>query len=405
MDSEDNPFVPTAGVTPPELVGRESVLAAAKSELARAQRGKPSKALMLVGLRGVGKTVLLNKIQDAAAEKGLHHIFIEIDEDKKLAELLVQPLRGLLLKLDRSKQINDQMQKAWGALINFARSVKIKVENVEFQLATPGTADSGDIEADLLDTLVAVAEASAAAKSATVILLDEMQNLESQEFRAIIKCAHRLIQRQLPLIFLGAGLPPLRRLAGDSKEYSERLFHFMEIGALSEADAANALKLPFAKHEITYEIDALNSTLRATQGYPFFLQLWGARTWDIATGPIITLSNVELATEQARANLDQSFFRVRFDRLSSSERKYLRAMAEIRQPAPRAADIAAILNDDPTTLARVRGSLMRKGMIYSPTHGDTEFTVPLFDDFMRRTMQFETSIRVKPMNPIKDLLR
>jgi len=406
MDIANNPFMAGAGSKPPELVGRDHVLEAATTELQRVRLGRPSKGIVLVGLRGVGKTVLLNRIQELAVDQRCEVAVVEADENKKLAQLLLPPLRSMLFRLDRLHNVNDKIKQAWNALSNFARAFKFKFENIELRYdPTPGVADSGDFETDLLDLLIAVAEASSAAGTASVIIIDEMQYLDKRELSALISCIHKLIQRQMPLAIFGAGLPQIRRLAGDSKEYSERLFKFIEIGALSKEDAAAALYSPAKRQGVEFEASALDELVKITGGYPYFLQEWGTHVWNIAQCSPIQVPDVRAANVRAQSALDESFFRVRFERTTPKERRYLRAMAEIRQPAPKASDIAAILMEDARSLAMTRAALTKKGMIYSPTHGNTVFTVPLFDDYMRRTMDFETSNRNKRSNEIRDLIR
>jgi len=253
-----------------------------------------------------------------------------------------------------------------------------------------GTADSGDLAIDLPNLFVAVAEAAEERKSAVAVLIDEIQYFNQKELGALIMAMHKMQQRQLPLVLLGAGLPILPGLAGESKSYAERLFSFPDIGALSKEDTAKALRDPAQAAEVVFAATALDEVFRLTKGYPYFLQEWGYQAWNLAPASPITLPIVRNATEQVIPRLDQNFFRVRFDRLTPGEKHFLRAMAELGPGYQRTGDIASILRVKVSSLGPVRAKLIKKGMLYSPAHGDMAFTVPLFDEFMVRSIpQFE----------------
>jgi len=389
MDKFTNPFAPGAGSAPPELVGREQVLEDAKVTLARIHARRHARSALLVGLRGVGKTVLLNRLQEIAEEDGYRALFIEAPENKRLPALLIPKLRQLLLSLDRMKGAGEQVKKALRALISFASAFKVKIGEIEVGLdAKPeaGVADSGDLEVDLPELLLAVAEAAGARDIPVAIIIDEMQYLTEGELSALIMAVHKLSQKRLPLLLIGAGLPQLVGLTGKSKSYAERLFEFPEIGALNEHDAKNALLLPVRKEGVSFEPTALDEIYRVTKGYPYFLQEWGYYTWNLATRSPITLGIVKKAHDAVIARLDKNFFRVRFDRLTPREKVYLRAMAELGPGSHRSGEVADILEVEVNSVAPLRGGLIKKGMVYSPAHGDTAFTVPLFDEFMKRIM-------------------
>lgn len=249
-----------------------------------------------------------------------------------------------------------------------------------------GTADSGDLEIDLPNLFVAIAEAAAERQSAVAILVDEIQYLSQKELGAIIMAMHKIQQKQLPLVLLAAGLPVLPGMAGESKSYAERLFNFPDIGALSEADAAKALRDPARDVGVEFQDDALKDVFRLTHGYPYFLQEWGYQAWNMAAASPITLQTVESATAEVIRRLDKNFFRVRFDRLTPGEKNFLRAMAHLGPGSQRTGDIAAALKTSVKGIGPVRSKLIKKGMIYSPAHGDMAFTVPLFDEFMVRAI-------------------
>jgi hypothetical protein len=399
MDKIKNPFSPGAGSPPPELAGRDGILEQARVLLGRVRQKRPEKSILMTGLRGVGKTVLLNEIERIAIADGYHTILVEAHEDKPLALLLVPHLRRLLFDLDRVAGAGDKARRGLAVLKSFLNGIKITVGEVEFGLDTDpekGTADSGDLETDLPNLFVAVAEAAEERKTAVAILIDEIQYLNSSELSALIMAMHKMQQRQLPLVLISAGLPILPGLAGDSKSYAERLFNFPNIGPLAEPEAAMAIKDPVEAAREKIDDAAISEIFRLTQGYPYFLQEWGYQAWNQAESSPITLKIIQATTKLVEQRLDENFFRVRFNRLTPREKTYLRAMAELGGGPYRTADIADVLGAKITTLGPVRASLIKKGMIYSPSHGDMAFTVPLFDQFMLRTIpEYESSGRIK----------
>lgn len=389
MDPIANPFSPGAGSPPPELVGREPLLKQARILLGRVKQKRPEKSLLLTGLRGVGKTVLLNEIERQARAAGYRTVAIEAHEDKPLGPLLAPYLRSLLYELDRMAGAGDKVKRGLRVLRGFLGALKITYADVELGLDVDperGSADSGDLQIDLPDLLVAVGEAAEERASAVALFIDEIQYFTERELGALIMAMHRIQQRQLPVVLVGAGLPILPGLAGESKSYAERLFNFPEVGALSKQDAATALREPALAAGAEFEPGALKEVFRLTGGYPYFLQEWGYRSWNQATTRRITTRVVKAATPMVIERLDQSFFRVRFDRLTPGEKRFLRAMAELGPAAHRTGDVADALGVRVTSLGPVRAKLIRKGMVYSPAHGDMAFTVPLFDEFMRRVM-------------------
>lgn len=389
MDPIKNPFSPGAGAPPAELVGREVILEQARVLLARIKARRPEKSILLTGLRGVGKTVLLNEIERMATKEDYRTLGLEAHEEKSLAALLVPPLRKLLFDLDRIAGAGDKAKRALGVLKGFMDGIKVKIGEVEVGLdidPEKGTADSGDLESDLPNLFVAVAEAAEERKIPVALLIDELQYFNPKELSALIMAMHKMQQRQLPMILLGAGLPILPGLAGESKSYAERLFNFPEIGALSEADAFKALRDPTKEAGVDFEEAALEEAFLLTQGYPYFLQEWGYQAWNRAPASPITLQIVQGATPIVIERLDQSFFRVRFDRLTGSEKRFLRAMAGLGPGAHGSGEVAYALGVKINSVGPVRASLIGKGMIYSPEHGNVAFTVPLFDEFMLRAI-------------------
>ncbi len=389
MDPIKNPFSPGAGSPPPELVGRDPILEQSRVLLGRIKVGRSEKSLLLTGLRGVGKTVLLNEIERLAESDGYRTISIEAHEDKQLGPLVAPHLRTLLFELNRLTGVGDKARRALAVLRGFIGSLNVSYGEFTFGLDIDpevGTADSGDLEIDLPNLFVAVAEAAEERKCAVAVLIDEIQYLSQKELGALIMAMHKVQQRQLPLVLLGAGLPILPGLAGESKSYAERLFSFPVIDALSEEDTAKALREPALTEGVVFEPEALREVFRLTRGYPYFLQEWGYQAWNLALASPITLAVVDNATVTVIPRLDMNFFRVRFDRLTPSEKNFLRAVADLGPGAHRTGDIADTLGVKITSLGPVRAKLIRKGMIYSPAHGDIAFTVPLFDEFMLRAM-------------------
>jgi hypothetical protein len=249
-----------------------------------------------------------------------------------------------------------------------------------------GIADSGSLEADLAEVFVAVGEAAADRHTAVALIIDEMQHLDEEELSALIMAMHQISQRQLPVVLVGAGLPQLVALAGRSKSYAERLFQFPEVGALQPFDAAEAVQEPVQEQGVRFTEEALQEIIAQTKGYPYFLQEWGYQSWNLATRSPIGIDVIHNATRESIRRLDANFFRVRFDRLTPREKDYLRALADLGDTAQRSGDIAERLKVKVQSIAPVRNELIKKGMIYSPAHGDTAFTVPLFSDFMKRIM-------------------
>lgn len=389
MDPIGNPYTPGAGMPPPELAGRDDLRQQVHIALERIKAGRPAKSILLVGLRGVGKTVLLDRLREDAEEAGLQTIRVEAPENRSLPAILAPQLRQALLKLSRNDQAKDLAQRALRALAGFAKGLKMKYEDIEVGLdfdPEPGLADNGDLEHDLQALLEVVGAAAKKAGTALVMFVDELQYVEEEQLASLITALHRTAQRSLPVVLVGAGLPQLPGKMGRAKSYAERLFDFPQIGALSTNAAILAITKPAEKEGVVFEQGALDRILRETRGYPYFLQEWGKHSWDTANQSPITRHDVDRATASAIAALDESFFRVRFDRLTPSEKRYLRAMAELGPGPHRSGNIAEQLQRDVTSLAPTRSGLIVKGMIWSPSHGDTAFTVPLFDEFMKRSM-------------------
>jgi hypothetical protein len=389
MDPIANPYSPGAGTPPPELAGRDELRQSIDIALQRIRAGRSAKSALMVGLRGVGKTVLLDQVRNDAEAQGIETIRIEAPEERSLPAILAPELRYALLRLSRTEKAKDLAQRGLRALSGFVKALKVNYGDIEVGLdfePEPGLADNGDLEHDLQDLLQAAGDAARAADTAVVMFVDELQYVEESQLAALITALHRAAQRQLPVILVGAGLPQLTGRMGRAKSYAERLFDFPVVGPLSRPAAEQAIRKPAKDQGVEYTDEAFDLIFQQTQGYAYFLQEWGKNAWDVADVSPITAPDIKAASVTALAALDASFFRVRFDRLTPAEKRYLRAMAELGPGPHRSGDIAAVLERDVTALGPTRNQLISKGMVYSPSHGDTAFTVPLFDNYMKRIM-------------------
>ena len=389
MDRLDNPFAPGAGTQPPELAGRDDILDALEFAALRCQRGGPTRCIALLGLRGVGKTVVLGRVRDEVEERGLLSAMIEASEERSLPSLLAPELRQVLLRLSGTERRRAAAHRAMRALAGFVSALKVRYEDMEFGLdVTPelGLADSGDLEFDLTALLEAVGDAARHAETALILIVDELQYARKRELGALVAAFHRAAQRGWPIMLAGAGLPQLRGRLGKARSYAERLFEFKELGALDAEAARAAVRQPLRKHSVDIEGKALENIVARTQGYPYFLQEWGQHAWNVAPRSPIRLGDVRVAEAHVTASLDQGFFRLRYDRLTPAEKRYMRAMAALGPGPHRSGEIASVLDRKVTSLGPMRSNLISKGMIWSPSHGDTAFTVPSFDKFMKRMM-------------------
>lgn len=390
MDFLKNPYTPNAGTRPPELVGRDPVLEQSHVLLERVKAGKSEKSMLLTGLRGVGKTVLLNEIKRKAEKAGYRAVFIEASEEKPMGQLLASHLRSLLFELSRMEGAGDKARRGLAVLRSFVSGLKLTYGDFTLSLDIEpelGAADSGDLEIDLPNLIDAVGEAAIERKAFVALLIDEVQCFREKELGALIMAMHRVQQKQLPIVLVGAGLPVLPGLAGDAKSYAERLFNFPEIGALSADETAKALRDPAQEIGVGFEVSALDEIHRLTKGYPYFVQEWGSQSWNMAAESPIRLADVMNASAVVESRLDQSFFRVRYDRLTPGEKRFLRAMAELGPGPHRTGNIAEILGlKRVESMGPKRAQLIKKGMIFSPVYGELAFTVPLFDEFMKRAI-------------------
>ncbi len=382
MRATHNPYNPGAGVPPPDLAGRDPLIEAARVAIVRAKAGRAAKSAILLGLRGVGKTVLLNHFSAIAEDEGCQTALIEIDPHVPLAQQLAPQLQQILHRLDRMKKAGAELQKAFGALKSFASMFRATVGDVDFAFAAPPA--TGDLAIDLTELFVAIAEAAKKRETAIILLIDEIQYLQKGDLGALIMALHKISQRQLPLLLFGGGLPQLAKLAGDAKSYAERLFDYPPIGPLDDAGARLALTAPAEREGVKYARDALDYVVDQTGRYPFFLQVWGAHCWDAAAKSPITLADAKRASETAVAALDEGIFKVRLARLTERQQAYARAMAEFGPEPVHSSQVADALGIGLNQAAPIRDELIKKGMAYSPERGLIGFTVPKFDEYMRR---------------------
>lgn len=387
MRPHDNPYTPNAGARPPALVGRNDQLESFEILLDRLRRGHTEQSMLITGLRGVGKTVLLTSFEERARERDWTTVEAEITKSTEFGARMGQLVRRALFQLAPRVRWKERAQRAAAVLKSFQITVTTSgtlSAGLDVD-AAEGFADSGELDEDLTDLLLALGEAAGEQSSGVVFLIDEVQFLAPRELEALIAALHKTVQRQLPITLVGAGLPQLPRLAGEAKSYAERLFKFPRIGRLSATEAVEALVDPVERLDVSYEEQAVEAIVDYTEGYPYFLQEYGNVLWDLAESSPITATDVTNARDAVEAKLDGSFFRVRAERTSETELRYMRAMAELGPEPQQAKDVAALLGRTSEQMAPTRSRLIDKGLLYTPGHGMAAFTVPQFDRFMRRT--------------------
>ncbi len=385
MDPIENPYAPGAGSRPPALTGRDRELESFRVLIGRLKGGLSAKGMMITGLRGVGKTVLLTTFRDIAESQGFKTSLSEITHETDFKSALARQARRIVLSLSLLEKVKDKVWQAAGVLKSFSLKIPDGPEFVGHVDLLRGRGDSGNLSDDLGDVFVAIGEAAKERKTGVVFLFDELQFLERPDLEALIAAVHQISQRNLPLTVVGAGLPQLPKIAGEAKSYAERLFDFPRIDRLDDSAAREALERPAQEKNVTFDPKATDAILRFTENYPYFLQEFGKHVWNVAMGPSITKTDVDEARSRVTAQLDENFFRVRIDRTTPKERDYLIAMASLGRGPYKTGDIADILKRETTAVAPLRGVLINKGLIYSSAHGVTDFTVPQFDGFLRRT--------------------
>ena len=384
MDPVQNPFSPGAGTPPPELAGRGELLEEARIMLGRVLRGRSTQGMLMTGLRGVGKTVVLNEVMRMAESQGVLPLYVEATAESTLSEHLVSELKKLFFSLNRMAGVADKVKKGIVVLRNFIGTIHVKVGDVGLDIEPfAGIADSGNIESDLADLFECVADAAKEKNKAVLLLVDEVQYLPKREFGALIMAFHRLQQRQLPFAVMGAGLPMLTELAGKTKSYAERLFLYPKVDALTFDATRQAMESPFASFGVCMERKALEKIYAKSKGYPYFIQEWGYQLWNRLEGKRVGLEDVNKVESKVAKRLDENFFHARLERLTQSEKDFLYGMA-LCGDSMRMSEVAKSLKCNVASLSKRRASLLAKGMIYSPHYGELAFTVPMFGQFMRR---------------------
>lgn len=372
------------------MVGRDAELQNFEILLERLRRGYPEQSMLITGLRGVGKTVLLGAFEGRALNSGWVTVSAEISKEEDFGPRVASLVRRALFQVAPKASWSERIKRAAGVLKSFSLTVSpdgsvtagVDIDAVE------GMADTGNLSDDLTDLLVALGEGAQERESGVVFLLDEVQFLRTAELAALIAALHRTVQRQLPITLVGAGLPQLPRLAGEAKSYAERLFKFPRIGQLSPPEAEAALAQPASDLGVTFDPGAIDVIVDYTEGYPYFIQEYGKIVWDLAPeDPPISRRIAEEAQRAVEAKLDESFFRVRAERTTELELHYLRAMAELGAGEQTAGDVAAAMGRTSEQLGPTRARLIEKGLIYTTGHGRGAFTVPQFDRYMRRNYE------------------
>jgi len=389
MDGILSPFNPGAGAAPPVLSGRDAIREDVRICIERLRIGRHANAQLLIGLRGVGKTVLLERLLFDAEQQGAITVHLEAPEVKSLPASLALSLRVALLRMSRTQAAKDAVIRGLRALAGFVSGLKVIYGDIEVGLdypPEPGLADCGDLELDLCALLVEAGRAAQAAQTVLVIFIDEFQGMPQRQLSSLLYALHRCTQYRLPVILIGAGLPPLIKKIGDAKSYIEGMFDVFRIGPLTDLDARHAIATPAAQAGVTFTTDALDAIVERSGAYPYFLQQWGKFAWRAADESPITSEHVKLVSCAAIDALDNNFYRFRLDRLTQPERHFLRAMAELGEGPHHLQHVTAKLRQPAETLAAVRDELITKGMLYTAASGDVAFTVPGFGEFLERVM-------------------
>ena len=391
MDRARNPYTPNAGAPPRFLAGRAQETEDFRVLLRRLANGYTEQSVIITGLRGVGKTVLLRQYERIAEDENWVPVVAEVSKNTPFGPQIANLSRRALFQVSPKARWGERAAQAAAVIKSFSLSVQADGAMTAGLDVEPawGTGDTGSLNDDLADVFQAIGEAAAEKKRGVVFLFDEIQFLAKAELEALIGAVHRTVQRQLPVTFAGAGLPGLPGLAGNAKSYAERLFKFSSIGQLPRAAAVQAIVEPAKGEGVTFQPEAIEFILAYTQGYPYFIQEFGRAAWNTADGPVITLVDAEDALSQVESELDGSFFQARVQRTTPDELTYMRAMAELGSAEQKAADVAAVLHKASEQLGPIRSRLIAKGLLYTPRFGYAKFTVPQFDRFMRRHMTLD----------------
>ena len=391
MDRSRNPYTPNAGAPPRFLAGRARETEDFRVLLQRLANGYTDQSVIITGLRGVGKTVLLGQYERIAEDENWVPVIAEVSKNTPFGPQIANLSRRALFQVSPKARWGERAARSAAVIKSFSLSVQADGAMTAGLDVEPawGTADTGSLNDDLADVFQAIGEAAAEKRRGVVFLFDEIQFLSKPELEALIGAVHRTVQRQLPVTFAGAGLPGLPGLAGTAKSYAERLFKFSSIGQLPREAAVQAIEEPAKAEGVTFDAEAVDFILAYSEGYPYFIQEFGRAAWNTAEGPMITLRDVEDALSQVESELDGSFFLARVQRTTPDELRYMRAMAELGSAEQKASDVAAVLHKSSEQLGPLRSRLIAKGLLYTSRFGYAKFTVPQFDRFMRRHMSLE----------------
>jgi hypothetical protein len=389
MDPIRNPYAPGAGQRPPELAGRDRELEQFAVTLERVAAGRPERSMVLSGLRGVGKTVLLNALRGQAVTRAWGTGKVEARPDRSVRIPVAQAVHAAVREVSHRHRDPDRVDRVAGVLKSFAlRTQLADRKGLRWSppvdaVAVRGRADSGDLELDLVELFGDVASLAGDLGVGIALFVDEMQDIAVDELAALCGACHEISQQGAPLLVVGAGLPHLPVALAASKSYAERLFRYVSVDRLPREMAERAWRVPAATEDVTFEDEALEELYSLTDGYPYFVQAYGKVTWDAAVGSPITKADVAEAAPEAEAELAVGFFGARFDRATPAERDYMSAMADLGDGAVATAEIAQHLDRRPQSLSPARDGLIKKGLVFSGERGSVAFTVPHFGRFLR----------------------
>jgi AAA ATPase domain len=393
MDPINNPYTPNAGSRPQALVGRDQEIEQFRVVVGRLKRGATEQSMIIRGLRGVGKTVLLNAFEDQAESEGFLTYYHEMTPDSSLVGEVARDAQAAMARLRLSARATKAIRDA---LAHLGTIKVVGPEGIELSVDLRA-ADEGTIARDLSELLLQLGRAAADKGTGVVFLLDEVQFAKEVEYRSVITALHRATQKNVPITLAAAGLPQIPRLTGEARSYAERLFSFPVIGSLSEKDATAALVEPARQLHVAYQPKAIELGLAWTGGYPFYIQQLGKHAWNVASTTPITTADLEAAMPAAQQALDSSIYEVRIQRATDQERRYMRAMAELGSGPYRSGDVAAKLGRKTSEVSVVRQRLLEKGLVYATEdYGYVDFTVPRFGEFMARYMPFRPPRRRTP---------
>lgn len=385
-----NPYTPGAGVTPRYLAGRDDIINRAALQMEAVQEGYQTRSVVYYGLRGVGKTVILNKLEEIADNRGFLKKHIEVKEASNFIAALSYACGGFVKNLSLKENIADKAGKLWAVLRSFNATWNPDDNTFKFEMndhmSEPAMAGTGDFANDFTELLVTLGTYAKQSGTAICFLIDEIQYAKESELEAMITATHRISQLGLPIIFFCAGLPKILKVMGDAKSYTERLYEFVKIDSLSREDAIHAIKVPASELGVSFSDDAIDRILAITNGYPYFIQEVCGAIWDVCDSRNIDIDSVKQSEQEANKRLDSGFFQVRYDRCTAKEKEFIIAMAKCEHLPCEISNVAAIMERSVQSISIYRSKLINKGLIYATGRGMLDFTVPNFEDFINRAV-------------------